>query len=438
MIATATPMTAGRSETIAPALNNPVIHRLNNGLTIIAEQIPVNAINLNLWLNVGSAVESDAINGMAHFLEHMIFKGTQRLRSGEFEAKIEARGAATNAATSQDYTHYYITTAPQDFADLAPLQLDVLLNPAIPDDAFDRERHVVLEEIRRSEDNPRRRSYQHLADLGFPTLPYNRPVLGPDRVIEQLQPQQMRDFHRGWYHPEGIVAVAVGNLPVEELIATVERSCGSAMNDRSPATDPRHQRSTIGREAAFTEIVRSTQIDPTLQQSRLMLLWRVPGLTPLQDSDALDVLAYILSHGRTSRLVQDLRERRQLVNGVGASNMTYQHQGLFYLSANLAAANLEIVEQALVEHIDRLHNELIPVADLEKVATQVANRFVFSNETPSSRANLYGYYYALMGDLEPAFTYTDRIRSLTPEDIQAAARKYLAIDAYGVVTIKPE
>jgi zinc protease len=438
MIATATPMTAGRSETIAPALNNPVIHRLNNGLTIIAEQIPVNAINLNLWLNVGSAVESDGINGMAHFLEHMIFKGTQRLRSGEFEAKIEARGAATNAATSQDYTHYYITTAPQDFADLAPLQLDVLLNPAIPDDAFDRERHVVLEEIRRSEDNPRRRSYQHLADLGFPTLPYNRPVLGPDRVIEQLQPQQMRDFHRGWYHPEGIVAVAVGNLPVEELIATVERSCGAAMADRSPTTDPRHQRSAIGREVAFTEIVRSTQIDPTLQQSRLMLLWRVPGLTPLQDSDALDVLAHILSHGRTSRLVQDLRERRQLVNGIGASNMTYQHQGLFYLSANLAAANLEIVEQALVEHIDRLHNELIPVADLEKVATQVANRFVFSNETPSSRANLYGYYYALMGDLEPAFTYTDRIRSLTPEDIQAAARKYLAIDAYGVVTIKPE
>jgi zinc protease len=428
MIATATP--------IAKALNNPVIHRLANGLTIIAEQIPVNAVNLNLWLNVGSAVESDPINGMAHFLEHMIFKGTQRLRSGEFEAQIEARGAATNAATSQDYTHYYITTAPQDFAALAPLQLDVLLNAAIPDAAFERERHVVLEEIRRSEDNPRRRSYQHMTDLGFPTLPYNRPVLGPDRVIEQLQPQQMRDFHQGWYQPDSIVAVAVGNLPVEELIATVERSCGSAMNDRTTAHPP-HQRQAIGREAAFTEIVRSVQIDPTLQQSRLMLLWRVPGLMNSRETDALDVLAHILSHGRTSRLVQDLREGRQLVNGIGASNMTYQHQGLFCLSANLGAENLEVVEQAMVEHVDRLHNELIPVADLEKVATQVANHFVFNNETPSARANLYGYYYALMGDLEPAFTYTDRLRALTPEDIQAVARQYLTIDAYGAVTIKP-
>jgi zinc protease len=218
----------------------------------------------------------------------------------------------------------------------------------------------------------------------------------------------------------------------------VERSFAGAMADRSPASDPRHERTPIGAEPPFTEIVRSTQIDPTLQQSRLMLLWRVPGMTQLADTYALDVLAHILSHGRTSRLVQDLREGRQLVNGIGASNMTYQHQGLFCLSATLKAENLAVVEQAMLEHVDRLHNELIPVADLEKVATQVANRFVFSNETPSSRANLYGYYYALMGDLEPAFTYTDRLRALTPEVIQAAARRYLAIDAYGVVTIKPE
>ncbi|HBE34761.1 MAG TPA: peptidase M16, partial [Cyanobacteria bacterium UBA11369] len=133
-----------------PPLNAPTIRRLDNGLTIVAEQMPVEAVNLSLWLNVGSAVESDEINGMAHFLEHMIFKGTERLASGEFERLVEERGAVTNAATSQDYTHYYITAAPQDFAKLAPLQMDVVLNPSIPDEAFERERFVVLEEIRRS------------------------------------------------------------------------------------------------------------------------------------------------------------------------------------------------------------------------------------------------------------------------------------------------
>ena len=102
-------------------LNAPTIQTLPNGLTIIAEQMPVEAVNLNIWLNVGSFQEADAINGMAHFLEHMVFKGTPRLAAGEFERLIEERGAVTNAATSQDYTHYYITTAPKDFAALAPL-----------------------------------------------------------------------------------------------------------------------------------------------------------------------------------------------------------------------------------------------------------------------------------------------------------------------------
>jgi zinc protease len=414
----------------------PVMHRLANGLTIIAESIPVDAVNLNLWLNVGSAVESDPINGMAHFLEHMIFKGTEQLKSGEFEAQIEARGAVTNAATSQDYTHYYITTAPQDFAALAPLQLDVLLNANIPDDGFERERHVVLEEIRRSDDNPRRRSYQHMVQLGFDVLPYRRPVLGPSGVIETMKPQQMRDFHRGWYHPENITAVAVGNLPVDELIRVVERSFEqvTATRERSPL---RHKQSPFTTETAFPQTIRSEHTDPTLQQARLMLLWRVPGLVSLAETYALDVLAHILGHGRTSRLVQDLREQRRLVNGVGASNMTYQHQGLFCLSANLVSDNIPVVEQAMLEHVDRLQNELVPAAELEKVCTQVANHFVFSNETPSDRANLYGYYHALMGDLAPAFAYPDRIRQITPADLQTAAQRFLRTDAYGAVTIKP-
>ncbi|MDX2243597.1 MAG: pitrilysin family protein, partial [Leptolyngbyaceae cyanobacterium bins.302] len=205
-------------------LNTPTVHRLANGLTIVAEQMPIDAVNLNIWLNVGSAIETDAINGMAHFLEHMVFKGTPNLKSGEFEQRIEQRGASTNAATSQDYTHYYITTAPKDFAELAPLQVDVVMNPSIPDDGFERERHVVLEEIRRSQDNPRRRTFQHSTEITFERLPYRRQVLGPAAVIEHLTPQQMRDFHAYWYQPRSITAAVVGNLPVDELIRIVADS----------------------------------------------------------------------------------------------------------------------------------------------------------------------------------------------------------------------
>ena len=215
-----------------PRLNAPTLHQLSNGLTIIAEQMPVEAVNLSLWVNIGSAIESDAINGMAHFLEHMVFKGTEQLGSGEFERRIEERGAVTNAATSQDYTQYYITTAPKDFAQLAPLQIDVVLNASIPDEAFERERLVVLEEIRRSEDNPRRRTFQRAMQAAFDQLPYRRPVLGPIDVISQLKPSQMRDFHARWYQPSCITAVAVGNLPVEELIQIVADGFGAALGVR--------------------------------------------------------------------------------------------------------------------------------------------------------------------------------------------------------------
>ncbi|MBD2579041.1 pitrilysin family protein [Oscillatoria sp. FACHB-1406] len=420
-----------------PALNAPTIHQLPNGLTIIAEQMPVNAVNFNIWMTVGAAIEPDAISGMAHFLEHMIFKGTPNLPSGEFERRIEERGAATNAATSQEYTHYYITAAPQDFAELAPLQWDTLLNPSIPDEAFNRERLVVLEEIRRSEDNPNRRTHSRAMELCFERLPYRRPVLGSSAVIEQLQAQQMRDFHAQWYRPERMTAAAVGNLPVDELIEVVAAGFDRAvsMQSRLPFTAP--QLPTFIPEAPFSEVTRHEYEDDRLQQARLIMVWRVPGMQQLDETYALDVISAILGQGRMSRLFRDLREERQWVTSIGASNMTQGTQGLFYVGARLPVENVEKVEAAIAEHLRSLQEECVVESDLDRICTQVANRFVFGNERPSDRANLYGYYYSQLRNLEPAFEYPARIRTLTPADIREAARRHLTPDAYGIVVARP-
>ncbi|BDI17687.1 peptidase M16 [Nostoc cf. commune SO-36] len=417
------------------SLNAPTLHQLPNGLTIIAEQMPVEAVNLNLWIKVGSAVESDAINGMAHFLEHMIFKGTEQLASGEFERRIEERGAVTNAATSQDYTHYYITTAPKDFAELAPLQIDVVSNASIPDDAFERERLVVLEEIRRSEDNPQRRTYRRAMETAFDQLPYRRAVLGPESVIAGLKPQQMRDFHANWYQPQSITAVAVGNLPVEELIATVAEGFAKAIKTQhSPLPIPH---SPLNAESPFTEIVRREFIDESLQQARLVMVWRVPGMTQLDRTYGLDVLAGILGHGRTSRLVRDLREERGLVSSISVSNMSNELQGIFYISAKCAVENLAVVEDAIAQHIGKLQTELVTESEIARIRQRVANRFIFGNETPSDRSGLYGYYQSLVGDLEPAFNYPGIIQSQDATDLMQAAKEYLSPSAYGVVFVKP-
>ncbi len=419
-----------------PPLNAPTIETLPNGLTIVAEHMPVDAVNLNVWMKVGSAVEPDEINGMAHFLEHMVFKGTPRIKSGEFEKLIEERGAVTNAATSHDYTHYYITTAPKDFAQLAPLQLDVVINPSIPDDAFERERLVVLEEIRRSEDNPSRRTFRRAMETAFERLPYRRQVLGPTSVIEQVKPQQMRDFHAQWYQPSSTVAVAVGNLPVDNLIEIVAESFTKLKTNSSEFT-PKNSLHKIQPESPFTEIVRQEYVDKTLQQARLIMVWRVPGMTDLKRTYALDVLAGILSHGRMSRLVRDLREERQLVNHIGVSNMTQQLQGIFYIAAQLDAENIPTVEAAIVEHIHKLQNELVAEADIARIRTQVANRFIFGNEKPSDRTGLYGYYYSQLGDLAPALNYPAAIQAVDSLEIQLAAQEYLTTDAYGIVTVTP-
>ena len=416
-----------------PRLNAPTLHHLPNGLTIIAEQMPIDAINLNLWVKTGSAMESDAINGMAHFLEHMIFKGTQKLISGEFERRIEERGAVTNAATSQDYTHYYTTTAPKDFAELAPLQIDVVCNPSIPDDAFERERLVVLEEIRRSEDNPRRRIYRHVMETAFDSLPYRRPVLGPEAVISEVKPQQMRDFHAHWYQPQSITAVAVGNLPVEELVEII---AAEFSKNYQQTTNKLTQTAAIP-EPAFTEIVRREVVDETLQQARLVMMWRVPGLMELDETYALDVVAGILGHGRTSRLVQDLREEQGLVSSISVSNMNNLLQGVFSISAKCDVENLAAVEAGIIQHLRRLKTEFVKESEMARVQQRVANRFIFGNETPSDRAGLYGYYQSLIGDLEPAFNYPQYIQAQAATDLIQATKDYLSPDAYGVVVIKP-
>ncbi len=418
-----------------PRLNAPKLHQLPNGLTIVAERTPLEAVNLSLWINVGSAVESDNINGMAHFLEHMIFKGTERIASGEFERRIEQQGAVTNAATSQDYTHYYITTAPKDFAALAPLQIEVVLNASIPDQAFERERLVVLEEIRRAEDNPRRRTFARAMETAFERLPYRRPVLGPESVVSHLKSQQMRDFHSSWYQPQSITAVAVGNLPVEELIEIVAQGFTQGIGTQKSIVKTSLPK--INPEPEFTEIVRHEFVDESLQQARLVMVWRVPGLTELHETYALDVLASILGHGRTSRLVRDLREEQGLVSSISVSNMTHRWQGTFYISAHCSVENISAVEKAIAEHIYRLQIDMVKESEIARIQKRVANRFIFGNETASERGGLYGYYQTLVGDLEPAFEYPNYIQAQNPTSLMQAAQKYLSKDAYGVVILKP-
>jgi zinc protease len=426
-------LTANSSQTLSSKtlVSTPTEHILPNGLKIIAEQVPVDVVNLSIWVGVGSSAESDDINGMAHFLEHMVFKGSARLGLGEFEQAIESHGGNTNAATSQDYTHFYINVAPQDFAKLAPLQLDLVLKASIPDEEFQRERHVVLEEIRRSEDNADRRIYRHISEMVYENLPYRRNVLGPVEVISEVTSEQMRSFHRKWYAPQNMTVSVVGNLPVTEMIGVIaDYFQGEAIADKPAAH-------TFIPEKPFGAIVRREVVDSSLKQARLSMTWRVAGLNELSETYPLSILANILGGGRTARMVQDLRENRRIVDRISVSNSAMRWQGTFQVFAKLNVEDVALVEQAIRAHIQALHDTFVTDDELAKIRIQVSNRFIFGNESPKERAGIYGYYDRIVGSLEPALNYPDLIKSITKEDIQSAVRKYLNPDAYGILIVKP-
>jgi predicted Zn-dependent peptidase len=246
----------------------------------------------------------------------------------------------------------------------------------------------------------------------------------------------MRDFHRTWYRPEWMTVAVVGNLPVDDLMAIVSDSLDS-LGSKGNSRPISHPITNLQPEAPFNEIIRQEYEDENLQQARLILFWKVPGLRDLEKTYPLDVLAAILGQGKVSRLFQSLRQEKGLVSQITASNMSQTVQGVFSVSAQLASENIEQVESEIISQIGKIQKEAVTVSELERVKTQVANRFIFSSERPSDRANLYGYYHTQIGDLQPAFCYPQDIEALTLEDIQNACQEYLNPNAYGVVVVRP-
>lgn len=403
----------------------PVRHTTANGLTIIAEQMPVDAVNFSLWIKAGSAAEQDEHNGIAHFLEHMVFKGTPDLKPGDFERLVEQRGGTMNAVTSQDYTCFYNTVAPQDFEDVAPAQIELVLNAHIPTQEYERERHVVLEEIRRAQDNPRHRIFSQTMKTAFANSPYRRPILGPSTIIETLPPEAMVLHHQTYYTPKNITAVVVGNLPVEELIHTVESGFASQTLQTSTSTI-----TSQTPEPQFKHAEDITLQDEHLTQARLILLWHVPGINQLTQTYPFDLLARVLSHGRNSKLVRELREQKRLVSSISASNFTLANQGLFWIAAQLPQENIDEVKDIILNHVSALQEKLVDGDRLQQIQKQMANQFIFENEAPSSRAGLYGYHDAIANDLEAGLKYTQRIRQITVNDLQQAAQTHLGLDNY--------
>ncbi|MBE9008347.1 insulinase family protein [Fortiea sp. LEGE XX443] len=407
------------------------IFRLDNGLTFIHQEISTTPVVVaDVWVRAGAAREPEPWFGMAHFLEHMIFKGTATLAPGVFDHNIENRGGVSNAATSHDYAHYCVTTAAPYLEDTLPYLAELLVNAAIPDDEFWRERDVVLEEIRSCNDDPDWLGFQSLIKNIYHYHPYGRSVLGTEIELMQHSPDDMRCFHRAHYQPENMTVVVVGGIEQEKARELV--NCSFA-DFAEPVDCPQ---SIKVRQPSINGIHRQELCLPRLEQARLLMAWTAPGVEQLRAAYGLDVLCVFLTEGRTSRLVRDLREEKQLVQAVSSNFSLQRESSLFTITAWLEPENLEVVESLICAHLHDLQTEGIGEPELARMRRLLCNEYAFSTETPNQLTGLYGYYNTV-AQAEVAVTYPQQIQSFTTQELQQLAKQYLSPQNYAVTILKP-
>jgi zinc protease len=408
------------------------VFKLENGLTLIHQEIATTPVVVaDVWVRAGAQVEPEPWYGMAHFLEHMIFKGTATLAPGDFDQKIENRGGVTNAATSHDYAHYSLTTASPYIEETLPHLGELLLNAAIPDDEFLLERDVVLEEIRQAHDDPDWIGFHALISSVYQHHPYGRSVLGGVQELMTQSPEEMRYFHRTHYQPENMTVVIVGGVSQDSAVRLVNQTFDDFTAPCYDCAPPKEV------AKPFIAGIRRQELHlPRLEQARLLMAWIGPGVERLRVGYGLDLLSVLLAEGRTSRLVRDLREEQQLVQGICCNFSLQRDSSLFTITAWLDPANVERVESLIRRHLEDLIHNGISRQELLRCQRLLCNDFAFSTETPNQLAGLYGYYNTIT-QAELAITYPWQIKSYSVKELQELAQEYLSPNHYAVTVLKP-
>ena len=285
------------------ALAAECVYTLDNGQTVVIKEVRSNPIvTMDTWIKTGSINENDSNNGVAHFLEHLFFKGSKNHAPGEFDKMLESKGGITNAATSKDYTHYYITIPSKYFDEALELHADMLLNPLVPRKELEKERKVVLEEISKDENSPNHVVYDNLVGLLYSSHPYKRKVIGTKNIIETIHRDEIMNFYNTWYTPSNMVTVIAGDVDAQKALDTIKQNF-TGSEAKAPKTN-------YPKEKQLTSQARKIAYLPA--QSGYMLIGFRGATLADKDSYALDVLATILGEGRSSVFYQGIKDKLQL------------------------------------------------------------------------------------------------------------------------------
>lgn len=424
------------------------IYEQENGHKIVLAHKEGDMINVSSWVKTGSINENDKNNGISHFLEHLMFKGTHKHKAGEFDKILEARGAIVNAATWKDYTFYYVTLPKGDgdenFNLAIELHADMMTDPVIPDyemgAPFDindknvtdkRERHVVIEEIRMRKDQPWTKVYNATNHAMYTSHPYKRDVIGTPEIISQISQEEIMNYYRTFYSPKNVTTIVVGDFDSEKVLNKVLKEFNWGERPQPPERCIKPDEPV--KEPVYVEN------ESNINSSFMMFGFLGAMAKDLKEVIALEMLAIILGEGSSSRLFQNLIENQeeQIFNIIDAENYTFRDGCNFFVQANFNPEYKEKAIELVKGEIEKIKGN-ITERELNKAKKKVKSRFACEVETVSDIGESIGYYMTVCDDLALAEDYIPTCESITAEDLKEAAKKYLDLSHAVISVLRPQ
>ena len=428
---------------------NVEVFKRDNGHTIVLAHKEGDLVNVSTWVKTGSINETDKNNGISHFLEHLMFKGTNKHEAGYFDRTLEAKGAIVNAATWKDYTFYYVTLPKgKDCCDLnlaIELHADMMLDPVLPYEEigapFDlndtsvtdkRERHVVIEEIRMRKDQPWTKVYNICNHNMYTQHPYKRDVIGTPEIISQVTREDIMEYYQTFYTPENMTTIIVGDFNHDEILAKVEKEFDFKGRPNAPKRELQ-----IDVPTSETKYIETTS---NVNTAYAMFGWLGPKASNLRDTICLDLISIILGDGTSSRLYQNLIEKlpEPVFNMISSEHYQFKDGNNFFIQANFKPDKKDDALHLIKEELAGLLTKKITDDEFKKATKKTKTKFAFSAETVSEIGENIGYFATVCDDLKLVETYLKELENITVADLEEVIGKYLNINNAVISVLIPE
>jgi predicted Zn-dependent peptidase len=400
---------------------------LSNKLTVISEKIPsVRSVAVGVWIKTGSRFERPAENGLAHFLEHMMFKGTEKRSPLKIAQSLESIGGNLNAFTGKEVTCYFANTLDSHLNRAVEVLSDMVCNSVFPEKEIPRERFVVLEEIKSMKDTPEEHIFDIFHETLFPGDPLGRPILGTEEIVSRFERQLIIDFWQTYYAPQNTVIAAAGNLEHEKLVRFIDKYFN--FNGQGSAILP----------ADVAQVASSQQfiVDQPINQAHICTGGRsIPYSS--EDRFALLVMNAYLGGGMSSRLFQRLREKRGLAYSVYSFADFYSNIGLFGIYMGTDTGKIDIAQKLLQEELTKLRDKKISSGILHQIKNQLKGNLVLGLESTSRRMTRLAKNELYFNEYVSLDSLIHNIDSVTPEDVLRVANSIIHPDNFITVILQP-